>query len=64
MRRHERATYMITGAGLTSLVGSHLHDRLPDLPTTTFLIASMAIVAAIGNVAAVLRLVRIGRALR
>jgi len=64
MRRHERATYMITGAGLTSMVGNTLHDRLPDLPPTTFLIASMAIVAAIGNVAAVLRLVRIGRALR
>ena len=64
MRRHERATYMITGAGLSSLAGPHLHDRLPDLPPTTFLIAAMVIVAAIGNVAAVLRLVRIGRALR
>lgn len=64
MRRHERATYMITGAGLTSLVGDFLTARVPELPPTTFLIAGMVIVAAIGNVAAVLRLVRIGRALR
>jgi phosphatidylglycerophosphate synthase len=64
MRRHERATYMITGAGLTSMVGNYLTTHVPDLPPTTFLIAAIGIVAVIGNFAAVLRLVRIGRALR
>lgn len=64
MRRHERATYMITGAGLTAMIGPYLHDHVSGLPTTTFILAGLAIVAAIGNVAAVLRLVRIGRALR
>lgn len=64
MRRHERATYMITGAGLTAMVGPYLHDHVPNLPTASFMLGGLAIVAAIGNIAAVLRLVRIGRALR
>jgi CDP-diacylglycerol--glycerol-3-phosphate 3-phosphatidyltransferase len=64
MRRHERATYIITGCGLTSMLGTYVHDRWENLPPTTFLIAALAIVAAIGNIAAVVRLVRIGRALR
>lgn len=64
MRRHERATYMITGAGLTAMVGPYLHDHVPGLPATTFMLGGLAIVAAIGNIAAVVRLVRIGRALR
>ncbi|HEY0250294.1 MAG TPA: CDP-alcohol phosphatidyltransferase family protein [Kofleriaceae bacterium] len=57
MRRHERATYMITGAGMTAIIGPYLHDRVSGLPSTTFVIAGLAIVAAIGNVAAVQRLV-------
>ena len=64
MRRHERSTYLITGVGLSSLIGEQLHDRFPDLPSYSFLLVAMAVVAVIGNGAAVLRLVRIGRALR
>ena len=64
MRRHERATYMIVGAGLTAMVGPYLHEHVPGLPPTTFMLAGLVIVAVIGNIAAVLRLVRIGAALR
>jgi phosphatidylglycerophosphate synthase len=64
MRRHERSTYLIVGAGLSSLVGDWIHDRIPDLPPYAFVLGAMAAVAVIGNAAAVLRLVRIGRALR
>jgi len=64
MRRHERSTYLITSVGLTSLLGMHLHERFADLPYDVLVIAAMAIVAVIGNGAAVLRFVRIGRALR
>lgn len=64
MRRHERATYMITGAGLTAMAGPYLHDHVPNLPPSTFVLGGLLIVALIGNAAAVLRLVRIGRALR
>lgn len=64
MRRHERATYLLTGAGLTSLVGTHLHTSFPVLPPEALLIAAIAIVAVIGNIAAAQRLVRIARALR
>jgi phosphatidylglycerophosphate synthase len=64
MRRHERAVYMITGTGLTAMFGPYLHAQVPALPSTTMLLGGVAIVAAIGNTAAVTRLVRIGRALR
>jgi phosphatidylglycerophosphate synthase len=64
MRRHERATYLITGAGLSSMFGGWLHVRWDALPPESFEIAALVFVAAIGNAAAVLRLVRIGRALR
>jgi CDP-diacylglycerol---glycerol-3-phosphate 3-phosphatidyltransferase len=63
MRRHERAVYLIVGIGLTSLFGDLLHDKFPDLPDHSFAIVGMAMVAIVGNVSAVLRLVRIGRAL-
>jgi CDP-diacylglycerol---glycerol-3-phosphate 3-phosphatidyltransferase len=62
MRRHERAMYLIIGIGLTPLVGPSLVAH--DLPYVAPCLVSLAIVAAIGNLAAVLRLVRIGRALR
>jgi CDP-diacylglycerol--glycerol-3-phosphate 3-phosphatidyltransferase len=62
MRRHERATYLIAGIGLTPLVGPVLVTH--DLPYVTPCVVSLAVVAVIGNLAAVLRLVRIGRALR
>ncbi len=52
MRRHERAAYLITGAGLSSLVG----DPLPQL-------LGLAVVALVGNAAAILRFARISRAL-
>lgn len=63
MRRHERATYLLTGAGMTSLIGPALHALFPVLPPEALLIAAMAIVAVIGNVAAAQRFVRIARAL-
>lgn len=64
MRRHERATYLLTGAGLTSLLGPTLHAQFPALRADVLLIAAMAIVGVIGNVATVQRFVRITRALR
>jgi hypothetical protein len=63
MRRHERSTYLIVGTGLTSMLGGYLNARLPDLPPYSFIVAALAMVAVVGNGAAVLRLVRIGRAL-
>jgi CDP-diacylglycerol--glycerol-3-phosphate 3-phosphatidyltransferase len=61
MRRHERATYLITGTGLTALFGDWFASR--GLPATTLIIAALLAVALIGNAAAVIRLVRIGQAL-
>ena len=62
MRRHERAMYLIIGIGLVPLVGPTLVAR--GLPYVTTCLVSLAIVAVVGNLAAVLRMVRIGRALR
>jgi CDP-diacylglycerol--glycerol-3-phosphate 3-phosphatidyltransferase len=62
MRRHERSTYLIAGIGFTPLVGPALTAR--GLPYTTPCLVALGVVAVIGNLAAVLRLVRIGRALR
>jgi CDP-diacylglycerol--glycerol-3-phosphate 3-phosphatidyltransferase len=62
MRRHERSIYIIIGLGLVPLVGPALAAR--GVPYATPCLVSVAIVAVIGNVAAVVRLVRIGRALR
>lgn len=62
MRRHERATYLIAGIGLTPLVGPALAAR--GLPYVTTCLIALGAVALFGNLAAVLRLVRIGRALR
>ena len=61
MRRHERAVYLITGTGLSALLGDWL--AVHNLPPTTPLIASLLAVALIGNAAAVIRLYRIGQAL-
>jgi phosphatidylglycerophosphate synthase len=61
MRRHERSTYLIVGSGLSPLVGPALLAR--DWPYATPVLIALAIVAVIGNIAAVQRLVRIGRAL-
>lgn len=61
MRRHERAVYLITGAGLSALLGNWLAAH--RLPWTTPMIAGLLAVALIGNAAAVIRLYRIGQAL-
>jgi phosphatidylglycerophosphate synthase len=53
MRRHERSAYMIVAVGLASVTGA----LAPA-------IAGFAIVAVVGNVAAVQRFTRIARALR
>ena len=63
MRRHERGTYLIVGVGFTAMFGSWIHDRWEALPWETPLIAGLAAVAVIGNGAAILRFVRIGRCL-
>lgn len=62
MRRHERSVYLIVGIGLVPLVGPTLVAH--GLLYVTTCLVSLAIVAVIGNLAAVQRLVRIGRALR
>jgi CDP-diacylglycerol--glycerol-3-phosphate 3-phosphatidyltransferase len=62
MRRHERSVYLIVGIGLVPLVGPTLVAHA--WPYVTPCLVSLGVVAAIGNLAAVLRLVRIGRALR
>jgi len=62
MRRHERGIYLIVGIGLVPLVGPTLVAH--GLPYVTPCLVSLGIVAVIGNLAAVLRFVRIGRALR
>jgi phosphatidylglycerophosphate synthase len=62
MRRHERSIYLIAGIGFTPLVGPVLVAH--DLPYVAPCLVALGIVAMIGNLAAVLRLVRIGRALR
>jgi CDP-diacylglycerol---glycerol-3-phosphate 3-phosphatidyltransferase len=62
MRRHERSIYLIVGIGLVPLVGPTLVAH--GLPYAGTCLVSLAVVAVIGNIAAVVRLVRIGRALR
>jgi CDP-diacylglycerol--glycerol-3-phosphate 3-phosphatidyltransferase len=62
MRRHERGAYLIVGAGLTALIGSGLTLRYAALPPCSFELAAVAIVAVVGNAAAVLRFARIVRA--
>jgi CDP-diacylglycerol--glycerol-3-phosphate 3-phosphatidyltransferase len=62
MRRHERSIFLIAGIGLVPLVGPALTRH--GVPYATPCLVSLAIVAVIGNAAAVVRLVRIGRALR
>jgi CDP-diacylglycerol---glycerol-3-phosphate 3-phosphatidyltransferase len=62
MRRHERSIYLIIGTGIASLAGPTLTAH--GWPPATPVLVSLAVVAVIGNMAAVVRLVRIGRALR
>jgi phosphatidylglycerophosphate synthase len=62
MRRHERSTYLIIGIGTVPMVGPAFAAH--GLPYVTTCLVSLAVVAVIGNLAAVHRLVRIGRSLR
>lgn len=62
MRRHERSTYLIGGVGLVPLVGPVLEAH--GLPYITTCLVALGVVAVIGNLAAVLRLMRIARSLR
>jgi CDP-diacylglycerol--glycerol-3-phosphate 3-phosphatidyltransferase len=62
MRRHERSVYLIIGIGVVPLVGPIAVTH--NLPYVTSCLVALAVVAVVGNVAAVIRLVRIGRALR
>jgi phosphatidylglycerophosphate synthase len=63
MRRSQRALCLIAGAGLSSLLGAWLVERW-SLPATAPELVGLAVVATVGNAAGVVRLVRIGRALR
>ncbi len=64
MRRHERATYILTAAGFTPLLGPWLHAQWDVLPWYSLEVIALAVVAVVGNFAAIQRFVRIGRALR
>lgn len=64
MRRHERATYLILGAGLTPLLGPSIAERWPSVPPTLPFLVGLGIVGVVGNVAAIRRLAQIARALR
>src|SRR5512140_916188 len=55
MRRHERSVYLIVGIGLVPLVGPALELR--GWPYVTPILVALGIVAVLGNLAAVLRLV-------
>ena len=61
MRRHERATYLIVASGLTPLLGPSIHARWPALPATSMFVLGLAVVASVGNLAALQRLVRLHR---
>jgi phosphatidylglycerophosphate synthase len=64
MRRHERATYLTFAAGVTPMIGPSIHARWPVLPTATVFLLGLAVVGAVGNLAALQRLVRIHRRVR
>ena len=64
MRRHERSTYLIAGAGFSATIGVWFSAKYPDVPWYGLEILALAAVAVIGNYSAVLRFVRIGRSLR
>lgn len=63
MRRHERAAFLILGAGLTPVLGPTLHAHWPALGPASPFVAGLALVALIGNVAVLARFVAISRAL-
>jgi len=61
MRRHERATYLTVGAGVTPVFGPAIHAQWPALPTAAAFVLCLGIVGAVGNLAALQRLVRLHR---
>ena len=63
MRRHERAIFLTLGAGLSPLIGPPLHRSIAALPEYTPLLIGLALVGAIGNVAAIQRFKRIAKLL-
>jgi phosphatidylglycerophosphate synthase len=62
MRRHERSTYLITGAGFSALFGTRIAGE--SFPWFGIELIALGLVAVIGNYSAVVRFVRIGRSLR
>jgi CDP-diacylglycerol--glycerol-3-phosphate 3-phosphatidyltransferase len=62
MRRHERAFFLIAGAGISPLIGPTAVAH--GWPYATPMLVAVGLVAVIGNVSGVQRLVRIGRAVR
>lgn len=63
MRRHERAAFLILGAGLTPLLGPAMQAPWPALGPSGPFLAALGLVGVIGNVAVAARLVAIARAL-
>lgn len=63
MRRHERAVFLILGAGMTPLLGPTLNSHWPALGPSSPFVVGLAIVAVIGNVAVLARFLEISRAL-
>lgn len=63
MRRHERAAFLILGAGLTPLLGPALHAQWPALGPAGPFLGALALVGVLGNAAVVARLVAISRGL-
>lgn len=61
MRRHERGVYLIATAALVPVLGPVLHDRW-GVPVITPVLAGCALVAVVGNVAAITKLARVARA--
>jgi len=64
MRRHERATYLTFAAGVTPMIGPSIHAHWPAIPTTAVFVLGLAVVGAIGNLAALQRLARIHQRVR
>jgi len=64
MRRHERAAVLTLAAGITPILGPLIHTRWENVPTSVPFAIGLALVAVVGGVAAILRFVWIGRALR
>jgi CDP-diacylglycerol--glycerol-3-phosphate 3-phosphatidyltransferase len=63
MRRHERAIFLILGAGMTPVLGPAIHERFAVLPATTPLLIGLGLVGVIGNLAAIQRFLRIAKLL-